>query len=221
MSNTLGIPELPSEFDDYQNNAVPIFVAKATTYGIPTGVITVVGPMKVALDGLVSICKSESTKGPGATANRNEYQITYRDEIESIVTLYLLNNDDVTAADKLTLHIHTPTGDKSPVPAPESTVVGKFSYNEPLAQYFGFMDSISGKKAKPESVAFVQLNYIVDTVAPVSVANCTLNAFINNANKKVVFASTDEGKKAYFYARYVNKNGRFGSWSAMFSGTII
>ena len=221
MSNTFSISDQPVEFDDYQNNAVPIIVEKATEYGVPSTVITTLAPMTVKWNGLVSICKSESTKGPGATANRNEYLPIYRDEIESIVSLYLLNNDDVSAADKLTFNIHTPSGSKVPIPAPTSTVVGKITYKELLAQYFSFTDSISGKKAKPEGVAFVQLNYIVDTVAPVSVANCTLNAFINNANKKVVFASTDEGKKAYFYARYVNKNGRFGPWSAMFSGTII
>ena len=62
---------------------------------------------------------------------------------------------------------------------------------------------------------------MIGTVPPTSVADCGNSVFINRANNKVVFTSGDEGKKAYYYARYVNINGICGPWCAMFSAVII
>jgi hypothetical protein len=221
MDNSLSIPELASEFDLFQNNAVTIFTAKATTYGILPAALTGLAPMTAKWNGYVSACEIDSTKGVGATENRNLYQPIYAAAIRSIIELYLLNNVDVLPADALTLNIHTPTGKHVSMLPPTSTVVAKVSYKETLAMYFSFTDSVSGKKAKPIGVVFVQLAYVVDVVPPVSVTNCAANVFINRANNKITFASTDVGKKAYCYGRYVNRNGKFGPWCAMFSATII
>ena len=215
------IPKLPSEFDIYQKNIVPIIVAKQATYNILLQAVTDLQAMKIKWDGLVNICEIDSTKGVGATANRNKYQLAYNEAIHSLIFLYLLNNDDVINADRLTFHIHTPSKNRRLIPAPTSTVVGKVKYMEPLAQYFSFRNSITGKIAKPRSVAFVELRYIIGTVPPTTVADCEMCVFINRANNKTVFTSADEGKKAYYYARYVNHNGSFGPWCAMFSAGII
>ena len=221
MDNTLNIPELASEFDLYQKNAVTIFIAKATTYGILAAALTDLAPMTVKWNGYVAACEIDGTKGVGATENRNLYQPIYAAAIKSIIDLYLLNNVDVLPADALTLNINTPSGKKVSIPAPTSTVVAKVSYKESLALYLAFRDSETGKKARPKGVVFVQVNYIVDVVPPVSVAICLTGVFINRANNKITFASTDVGKKAYCFGRYVNSNGKYGPWCAMFSATII
>ena len=221
MENSLSIPELASEFDLYQKNVVPIFIAKEVTYDILAAAITDLAPMTIKWNGYVSACEIDSTKGVSATENRNKYQPIYAAAIRSIIELYLLNNVNVTPADALTIRIHTPTGKNTPIPAPSSTVITKITYKEPLAQYFSFRDSVTGKKARPKGVVFVQIVYTTDTVAPISVANCTSSVFVNKENNKIVFASTDEGKKMFGFARYVNGNGKLGPWCAMFSATII
>ncbi len=221
MDNTLSIPDLASDFDLYQKNAVPIFIAKATTYGILPAAITNLALMTVKWNGYVSACELDSTKGTGATENRNLYQPIYAAAIRSIIELYLLNNINVLPADALTLNIHTPTGKKASVSAPTSTVRVVVSYKEALAMYFSYVDSVTGKRARPKGVAFVQIVYTVDVVPPASVDACMGNVFINRANNKITFASGDVGKKAYCFGRYVNSNGKFGPWCAMFSATII
>ena len=123
--NTLNIPILASEFHDYQNSAVPLMVAKATDYGIPPKAITDLGPMKTKWDILEAACISEHTKGMGATANRNAYQPIYSGELERISILYLLNNDAVIPADKLTFRISEPNKSRVSNPAATSTVTGK------------------------------------------------------------------------------------------------
>ena len=221
MKNSVTVPNKPVAFDTYQNSAEPIMEAKATAYGILPAAITAIILIKEKWDGLVAICDSGSTKGPGATANRNKYFPTYRNAILSILNLYLVDNDNVTAADKLTFNIHTPLGSKTSIPAPSSTVHGIVSYMEPLAQYFNFVDTVSGKKGKPAGVAFVELRYVVDTVAPASVFACPLSIYVCRNNLKALFVSSEVGKKAYYYGRYINRNGKMGPWCAMFSATIV
>ena len=162
------------------------------------------------------ICDTDATKGPGATANRNEFLLEYSDEISVIIEDFLLNNPLVTAADKLSFHIHILGGPKVPLPTPTSTGVAKISYKEPLAHYFSFLDSVTGKRAKPKGVSVVQLRYIIDTVPPASVSDCNETIFLNRKQTKVIFTSADEGKKAYYFARYANKRGNFDPWTAMF-----
>lgn len=215
------IPITPSEFDDYQNNVLPIIVAKQAPYNILLQAVTDLQTMKIKWDKLVGICNTDSTKGVGATANRNKYQPTYSDAIHILIFLYLLNNNDVEAADLVSFHISTASTNRKRTPPPASTVVGKVWYMEPFAQYFSFINTVTRKKAKPRSVAFVELRYMIGMEPPASVTDCTMSDFINRANKKVLFTSAHDGKKAYYYARYVNKNGSCGPWCAMFSAGII
>lgn len=221
MENTYSIPSSVTEFDLFQKNVLPLFKSKEIPYGILALAVTNLLPMEIKWNGLVALCESDSTKGVGATENRNKYQPVYAAAIANVIELYLLNNVNVTPADALTFHIHTPSGKTTPIPAPTSTVVAKVEYREPYAQYYSFTDSVSGKKARPKGVAFVQLNYMIGLVPPVSVNDCTQSVFINRSNNKILFASTDEGKKAFCFGRYVNKNGKLGPWCAMFSAGII
>ncbi len=219
--NTFSIPVVSSLFDTFQKTVVPIFENKAGDYDIPSTTITNIGISKAKWDKLVLICDTDATKGPGATADRNEFLLEYSDEISVIIEDFLLNNPSVSAADKLSFHIHILGGPKVPLPTPTSTVVAKISYKEPLAHYFSFLDSVTGKRAKPKGVSIVELRYIIDTVPPASVTDCKESIFLSRKKTKVLFTSTDEGKKAYYFARYVNKRGNFGPWTAMFSAGII
>ena len=218
---TFNIPTAPSEFDTFQKTVVPIIIAKAVLYGVPALTVTHVTASKLKWDGYVLICDTEATKGPGATANRNDYQQEYSDEISLIIEDYLLNNTVVTAADALSFHIHLLVGAKVALPTPTSTVVAKITYKEPLAHYFSFTDSVTTKRAKPKGVSFVEIRYIIALVAPASVADCTTSVFMNKKHRKVLFTSADVGKKAFYFGRYLNKNGDVDPWCAMFDGGII
>ncbi len=221
LRNTFSIPTNPATFHAFQQAAVPIFVAKGTLYGIPALSLTNLSPKTTKWNGLVLICETAATKGPGATANRNEFQPDYSGDIGMIIEDFLMNNPNVTAADRLTFHIHPMGGAKGVLPVPTSTVVGKVTYMEPLAHYFGFTDTVTGKRAKPKGVSFVELRYVISLLPPTSVDDCHNTIFLNKNKKKIQFSSADEGKKGWYFGRYVNKNGDFGPWCAMFSAGII
>ena len=221
IRNTFSIPVLPSEFDDFQKTVLPIFTAKAVLYGIPPLSLTNLAPKTVKWNGYVLICDTAATAGPGATANRNEYQPEYSNEISIIIEDYLLNNKDVTAADALSFRIHQMGGSRVALPAPVSTVLATITYLEPLAHYLKFADSLTGKVARPKGVAFVQVRYIVANVAPTSVNECNQEAFLTSKNDRIQYASEDQGKKAFYFGRYINSHGLCGPWCKIFDGVII
>ncbi len=74
-------------------------------YKILLQAVTDLEAMKIKWDGLVKICDTDSTKGVGATENRNKFEPDYRDALHSLIYLYLLNNDDVEAANLLAFQI--------------------------------------------------------------------------------------------------------------------
>jgi len=219
--NTLSIPILPSEFNDYQDNVVPLMNEKAVEYGILPKALTDIAPIKIKWDALDAACTSEHTKGLGATANRNAYQPIHSAALESIVMLYLLHNVAVIPADQLTFHIKQHTASRVSTPPPTSTITGKVIYKESLAHYFKLLNNDSNKAKRPDDTVFTELRYFVGLVPPESVQDCKESEFINNANKKVEFKAVDEGKMAYYFARYINSNGKKGPWSLMFNGRII
>ena len=221
VSRVFNIPLLPSEFNTYQSVVIPIMVKKQETYTILLSVVTGLVAMKKKWDAYVLICDTDSKKGMGATANRNKYQPKYLNAIESAISIYLLNNYDISAADLISFHISLPSKNRKPTPAATSTVLGKVKHKEPLAHYLTFVDSVSGKKAKPKGVGYVELRYMIGTEPPTSVDDCHLTQNISWKKKKVQFTAIDEGKKAYYYGRYVNQNGNCGPWCAIFSAAII
>jgi len=219
--NTFSIPTLPSEFDTFQNAVVPVFVAKATLYGIPPLSITNITASKIKWDGLSLICDTKATHSPGATANRNKFQPDYYDEISTIINEFLLDNELVTAEDALIFHIHPMGGGKTPLEAPIETVKAVITYKEPLTHYFSFYNGDTNKRAKPVGVSFVEIRYLAAIVPPASIDECIHTVFMNKKLHKILFTSADEGKKAFYFGRYVNKNGDAGPWGAMFSAGIV
>ncbi len=221
LRNTFSIPTNPAAFHKFQKTVIPIFIAKGTLYGIPPLSLSDLSPKTIKWNGFVLACDTTSTKGPGATANRNEFQQEYSDDIAVILEDYLLNNPLVTGADRLTFLIHQMGGSKNTLSAPTSTILTRITYMEPFAHYFSFSDSVTGKMAKPKGVSFVELRYAISVSPPTSVDDCGNTVFMNKNKKKVQFTSIDEGKKAWYYGRYVNKNGDIGPWCAMFNAGII
>jgi hypothetical protein len=195
-------------------------VKMQSDYNIPSLVVTNLVEMKIKWDKLVLICDTVSTKGKGATANRNKYQPKYSNALESAISLYLLSNADVSAPDLLSFHISLPSKNRKPTPAATSTIVAKVKYKEPLAHYFGFTDSKTGKLAKPKGVAFIELRYTVALQQPLSIADCNERVYMSRKIRKVAFKASDVCKKAYYYGRYVSKTGKCGPWCAMFSAVI-
>ena len=210
-----------SIFNVQQGVIVDLAVANQKAWGIPALLLTdTILPEQVIFVGKVKLSIDRSTKGVGATANRNAEQLIYQPMILSLVEEHLLNNPAISAAHKLAMGIKTAHAAPVNTVPPVSTPVSQIRHIESLAHHLVTKDSLTGKKARPDNVLFAEARYVVGIVPPNSVKECFESVFITSSETVVRFAEADRNKNAYYYERWVNSLGQVGPWTVVFFAVI-
>jgi hypothetical protein len=71
-----------------------------------------------------------------------------------------------------------------------------------------------------KSVIYSFFNFSISNELPASQAECTDRYNIGRSHESIVFAPEQRGKTLYGFARWVNRNGKLGPWSGLFSAII-
>jgi hypothetical protein len=210
-----------SIFNVKQGVIVDLAVANQKAWGVPALLLTdTILPEQVIFAAKVKLSIDRSTKGVGATANRNAEQLIYQPMTLSLVEEHLLNNPAISAAHKLAIGIKSAPALPTQTIPPVSTPVSQIHHVESLAHHLETRDSITGKKARPDNVLFAEARYIVGIVPPTSVKECFESVFITSSETVVRFSEADRNKNAYYYERWVNSLGQVGPWTAVFFAVI-
>ena len=218
---TYTLDKKPHKFNAQQDVVVTLCVANATEWKIPLLLLTdTIVPEKKIFDGKMKLSIDRNTKGVGATANRNAEILIYHPMLVSLYEEHLLNNPGITPAQKLALNIKAAPSSAVKTIPPVSTPVSQIHHVESLAHFFDTRDSLTGKKARPDNVNFSEVRYVVGTVPPKSVKDCTESDFLTNTRNVVRFNEADRNKNAYYYERWVNNIGQVGPWTVMFFAVI-
>ena len=219
---TYSIPAGPTARYDFQRNALELLVANATAWGIPAEKLTLIAPLRTNYESKYGVTNNKSTQGPAATAAREAAWDIYEVGLVDLYDHYVLNNESIDANDKEALHIHyLGNGGTSASAAPTTTPVVTLAAEEISVLHVVFADSATpGSHSKPANVAFCELNYKIDTPAPVSPSECPERANITRSHDAIVFTPEQRSKTVYGYARWVNRNGKFGPWSGQFTAII-
>ncbi|HEY5589596.1 MAG TPA: hypothetical protein VIK55_01140 [Paludibacter sp.] len=219
---TYRIPTAPNVSYDFERNAIDLFVANASTRGIPTEKLTDIGPKRTNYELKYSITKNRSTQSPAATTAREAAWNPLKIGLIDLYDHHVLNNDAISANDKETLHIHLlGSGGSSSSSTPTTTPVVTLSAVEISALHPVFSDSATpATHSKPANVAFCEINYKIDSPAPIAPSECPERANITRSHEAIVFTPSQRGKTVYAYARWVNRNGKTGPWSGLFTAII-
>lgn len=219
---TYSIPAGPTARYDFERNAITMGTANATAWGIPATKITNLASLRTTYELKYAVASNKSTQSPSATAARDAAW----DALEvSLIDLYdhnLVNNAAISAADKDALHIHI-LGNNStaPAPAPSTTPIITLVSEEISVLHVVYADSSApNTHYKPANVAFCELVYKVGNTPPASITECTERYNIARSHEGIVFTPDQRGKNIYAYARWVNKNGKFGPWTSLVSALI-
>jgi hypothetical protein len=55
---------------------------------------------------------------------------------------------------------------------------------------------------------------------PVTASDCHDRNYVSRSHASITFENEQRGKILYAFARWVNKNGKYGPWSGMISALI-
>ncbi|ADQ81094.1 hypothetical protein Palpr_2965 [Paludibacter propionicigenes WB4] len=218
---TYSIPSTQSGQFEFQRNAITLLQTNCQQWQIPMDLPNRLIPLQTDYEQKYSVANNRSTQSPAATTARNAAWDALKAGLSSLYNEYLLNNQLISAADKDALQIHYITGGGSPSPAPATTPIINFVAEEISVLHVVYSDSATpGVRAKPANVAFCELICKIGDPAPTDIYECTERYNIPRSHDAVVFAPEQRSKTIYAYARWMNKNGKFGPWSNMVSAII-
>ena len=218
---TYSIPTGPSTCYDYQKAIINLCTMNAAAWGIPIDKLNTIKALSIDYDLKYNVANNRSTQSPAATAAREASWIPVKEALSDLFNHYLLNNDSISTEDKEALHIHfTKGGGGSPASAPNTTPIISLTAEEISVLHVVYADSASpASHSKPSSVAFCEVVCKINEL-PASPAECTERYNISRSHESIIFTPEQRGKTLYGFARWVNKNGKQGPWSGLFSAII-
>lgn len=216
------IPTGPSARFDYQRNAAETCTANAALWRISAERLTAIAPLRTDYELKYAVANNKSTQSPAATAAREGAWAPLEIALIDLYDHDILNNDAIPAEGKDMLHIHDgATGGSVPAAAPTTTPVVTLAAEEISVLHVVFTDSATPTShSKPANVAFCEIVYKVDAPAAALPAECPERANISRSHEAIVFTPVQCGKTVYAFARWVNRNGKFGPWSGMVTAII-
>ena len=212
-------------FFDQQQFVVDRTIEKAIAWGVDTPRLTAISPARTLYELYFKVTANPSTQSPAATAMRNAAFDKYLVLIKDLYDHCLINNDAISAEDKLALNIHTPAGGstaKKEVEIITTPVVMPVS-EEIAVLHFVYSDSASlTTHSKPAGVAFLEIyaKEGLSTAPPATPSDCLLRYNITRNHEAITFEPEERGKTFFGFARWVTAKGKAGPWGGMFSAII-
>jgi hypothetical protein len=218
---TYSIPTSPTSCYDFQKNVISLCILRAMTWGITPEKISNIKALSADYELKYSVANNRSTQSPAATAAREASWIPVKEALIDLFNHHLLNNDAISTEDKEALHIHLTGGGGGNIsPAPTTTPIISLTAEEISVLHVVYADSASpASHSKPSSVAFCEVVCKISDL-PASPTECTDRYNISRSHESIVFAPEQRGKTLYGFARWVNKNGKQGPWTGLFSAII-
>ena len=216
------ISKVASKFNKLQKTVIALVVENATDWGILPLVVTNIVGNQTTYTPLYSLSTGKTTKSVGNTTNRDDYMTkTFSPALESLFIKYLINNTAISAADKLAMGIHEPNTDSTPIPDPITSPIMKIAGNgEDLVLLVEMRNAATNRLGKPAGVGFCEIWYRVDLPEPVAVADTDLKINIHKSGTTMTFLGAQQGKKMYYFARWVTTKGFYGPWTKLLNVTI-
>ena len=218
---TYSVPTGATARYDFQRNAIELCTTNATVWRISTERITKIIPLQSDYLLKYGVTNNRSTQSPSATAAREAAWGLLEAALIDLYDHDILNNDDIPVDGKNALYVHTATGGGySPASAPTTTPMVTLTAEEISVLHVVFADSATpGSHSKPANVAFLELVYNVDAPAATP-DDCSLRNNVTRSHESIVFSPAQRGKSVNAFARWVNRNGKFGPWSGLVTAIV-
>ena len=215
------IPKGNAAILDYLQNLHQQLADRPAAYGVSAADAATLGGVVSALAAATQTLKSPATRGTPFVIVRDQAQAAAVDVARSVVQRIKMD-DGVTDADKNLAGVPLKrSGGGEPQPAPtfapgiavEAAITGgqTLRYSNPQEP---------GRKAKPYGIAGLQLFVHVGEEAIGDVNESQYYGTYTRPIIGVAFAPEDNKKVATYFARWIDRKGQEGPWSAPASMTI-
>ena len=216
------MPSLASQFNKLQDTTVSLIVLRGvSTYGMKTTDVDDIVAHRTKWALLDSAAKVPMTKCVGTTTSRDEYQAIYTPALTLVFDTFLVNNPNISAADKQAMGIHEIKGKaKNPLPDPSTEPIVEISNGAPLQHIVKMRNADTNRVGKPKGVGFLEICYKIGDPAPVELSDANEHQNIQKSGQTITYQLSQRGKMVYFFARWGTRRGKYGPWTLMFNAII-
>ena len=216
------IPTEDAFFDIFQANLKTYIDAHtpgtASPWGYPQQRVNTMGTKQNRWINAWNKAKLKPSRNEGDVTEKDAARLDYEADIRLFVKEWLKFNELVSNQQRTLMGI--PNNDSEPTPKPVPVthpVIISVDFSQELTHKVFFRDQTGNTKAKPFGSAYCEIKYIVRPAdsPPDSADDCTLSVMPTRTPVIITFANGSNGKRAFYFLRWVNTTGNAGPWSPM------
>jgi hypothetical protein len=212
------IPRGHDEFDVFQSNFTTVVEPMLENLGITADSFKPLTEEKAKWQALYQKATNPQNRTQADVLARNSEQKIYSDLLRSFINRFILNNPQVSDADRERLGLHVSDGSRTPSPVPATVPVVTVSIGH-QQHTVHFMNESATSKAKPAGVHGCEI-WMKKGEAPKSDTDLAFVTTDTASPYILKFDSSEVGTMVYYRLRWVNTRGEVGPWSALVSAVI-
>lgn len=214
------IPTRNADLLAWLANFSTLITATPLAYGLQTSDATTIAAENSAYSTAYTLATDPSTRTRATVAGFSAAKA----HALSIVRPYaqqIANNLGVTNEQKASLGLTVRDTSRTPVPPPTTQPVLSIAFAQHLQMTLRFADvTTPTSRAKPAGVTTMVLAKYVGVAVATDPESANLDSLVTVQPVNVAFDSGDQGKICTFFARWANRKGQLGPWSAGVHMTI-
>lgn len=214
------IPPTDAEFDAWQQNFATCAADNKTDLGLVAGDLT---PLTAAQSAWAGSYRRARVTAQAAAQSACSAKDSARAAFEAVLrplVARLQLSATTTDAHRAGLKITIRSKSRTAAGVPDTRPVAEIDASTPRRHVIDFRDEGATRKAKPAGVMGAELWRSVGDAPPSDPGQCQFLALDTETPYVADFAGAQVGKRAYYYLRWVNKQGQPGPWSDVFSATV-
>jgi hypothetical protein len=220
MSTKSYIPVKEEYFKDWSFNFKTVLSDYGAEDYMPPAVYHELMRLGDDYDKKFAITENPKTRTSVTIKERQESRKVYEKFIRDTVQTYLIRNPQLTDAQRIAIGIPVHKTTHTPVPKPISWPVVQVDINTIRNIILRFIDSISGKRAKPFGVSGAVIRYAVLANPPVDISELNETLLDTQSPCELTFDESQRGLRLYYCLAWQNTRGEKGPWTEIES-TII
>ncbi len=223
------IPTRDSDFDTFQLNLMQEVLLHGPGAAVPWGY------SQVRLDDLTTfgnrwnaawlVARNKTSRTSADVQEKDSAREAFEPELRQFVKEFLINNSVITEQQlkDMGLPVHDTVRSRTPVPTSVPAVELSGGKGATVVVRFKQSGGSPGAKGrgKPDGVSRIEMAIKIGDPAPPNPEQCNRFESAQRSPHYVSFITSDSGKRAYFFFRFVNTRNEAGPWTAEAEGVII
>lgn len=213
------IPQNDAEFDVWQKNFAAYAADKKAELGLVDTDLAPLTAAQTAWSGGYAAHVSAQAAAQSACTAKDGARAAYEAVLRALVARLQLSAT-TTDAHRAGLRITIRSKTRTAAGVPDTRPVAEIDASTPRRHVVDFRDEGATRKAKPAGVMGAEVWRSVGDAPPADPGQCQFLALDTETPYVADYAGAQAGKRAFYYLRWVNKQGQPGPWSDVFSATI-